>query len=59
METKVIPVDVGAIGTIKGMVKKARKYQREIHRQRPKRSVCCDLHKSRAQCRNRMNDLND
>ena len=40
MITAMIPVTVGALGTVKGMVKTSRKYQGEILCQKFKRSAC-------------------
>ena len=47
MSTEVIPVVVGALGTIKKeTIENIREYQRELLLQKRKRSACWDLHKS-------------
>ena len=60
MKTKMIPVDIGAVGTIKmGMVENIKKVSERATVTETQRSACWDLHKSGAQRMNRMNDLND
>ena len=47
MKTEVIPVVVGALGTVKkGMVEYIKKASGKAMLQRPKRSTCWNLHKS-------------
>ena len=51
MKTVVIPVVVGALGTVKkGMVENIKKSFRELLCQRFKRSACWDLRESSERC---------
>ena len=51
MKTVVIPVVVGALGTVKkGMVENIKKVSEELLRQRFKRSACWDLRESSERC---------